>query len=120
MQIDLLSSILSAISKRVNHQSFNTWFKPISFATRDDSTIYLKVPNEIFRDWITSNYFDVMEESLEELNLEGYQLRFLVEEQQALNRNLSAEIPTRATTNVNSYSGVKQFWNCKTDRDRTG
>jgi chromosomal replication initiator protein len=104
MQIDLLSSILSAISKRVNHQSFNTWFKPISFATRDDSTIYLKVPNEIFRDWITSNYFDVMEESLEELNLEGYKLRFLVEEQQALNRNLSAEIPARSSKPVSIHT----------------
>jgi chromosomal replication initiator protein len=104
MQIDLLSSILSAISKRVNHQSFNTWFKPISFATRDDSTIYLKVPNEIFRDWITSNYFDVMEESLEELNLEGYQLRFLVEEQQASNRNLTAEIPTRSAKSLSIHT----------------
>ena len=87
MQADLLSSILSAISKRVNHQSFNTWFKPISHATRDDSTIYLKVPNEIFRDWITNNYFDVIEESLHELNLEGYTLDFLVEEQKSANGN---------------------------------
>src|SRR5256714_1387348 len=87
MQADLLSSILSAISKRVNHQSFNTWFKPISHATREDSTIYLKVPNEIFRDWITNNYFDVIEESLQELNLEDYTLDFLVEEQKPANGN---------------------------------
>lgn len=81
-QIDLLSSILTAISKRVNHQSFNTWFKPISFATKDDSTLYLKVPNEIFRDWISSNYFDVLEESLQELDMEGYQVSFLIEDKQ--------------------------------------
>jgi chromosomal replication initiator protein len=82
IQIDLLSSILTAISKRVNHQSFNTWFKPISFATKDDSTLYLKVPNEIFRDWISSNYFDVLEESLQELDMEGYQVSFLIEDKQ--------------------------------------
>ncbi|MCI0485060.1 MAG: chromosomal replication initiator protein DnaA [Blastocatellia bacterium] len=81
VQIDLLSSILSAISKRVNHQSFNTWFKPISFATKDNSTVYLRVPNEIFRDWISSNYFDVIEESLQELNLEGFKVNFLIEEE---------------------------------------
>jgi chromosomal replication initiator protein len=80
MQIDLLSSILTAISKRVNHQSFNTWFKPISFATKDDSTVYLKVPDEIFKDWITNNYFDVLEESLQELDLSGYKVSFLVED----------------------------------------
>ena len=104
MQIDLLSSILSAISKRVNHQSFNTWFKPISFATRDDSTIYLKVPNEIFRDWITSNYFDVMEESLEELNLEGYKLRFLVEEQQMSHHKPSVEVTSKSVKPVSIHT----------------
>ena len=104
MQVDLLSSILSAISKRVNHQSFNTWFKPISFATRDDSTIYLKVPNEIFRDWITSNYFDVIEESLEELNLEGYKLRFMVEEQQISNRNINTEVQTKPAKPISVHT----------------
>jgi chromosomal replication initiator protein len=110
MQVDLLSSILSAISKRVNHQSFNTWFKPISFATRDDSTIYLKVPNEIFRDWITSNYFDVIEESLEELNLEGYTLRFLVEEQQMSNRSINMETPPKPAKPISIHTqGLSNF-----------
>jgi chromosomal replication initiator protein len=91
MQTDLLSSILSAISKRVNHQSFNTWFKPISFARTDDSTIYLRVPNEIFRDWITNNYFDVLEESLQELELHGFTISFMVEEQKSMSVAVSAE-----------------------------
>ncbi len=91
-QIDLLSSILTAISKRVNHQSFNTWFKPISFATKDDSTLYLKVPNEIFRDWISSNYFDVLEESLQELDMEGYQVSFLIEDKQQAEARTAARI----------------------------
>ena len=81
MHADLLSSILAAISKRVNHHSFNTWFKPITLATKEDSTIYLKVPNEIFRDWIASNYFDVIEESLRELGMPGCQVSFLIEKQ---------------------------------------
>ena len=80
MHPDLLPSILAAISKRVNQQSFNMWFKPISSAKKDDSSIYLGVPNEVFRDWITNNYFDVIEESLHELNLDSYQLRFLIDD----------------------------------------
>ncbi len=105
MQIDLLSSILAAVSKRINHQSFNTWFKPISFATRDDSTIYLKVPNEIFRDWITSNYFDILEESLQELNLEGYTLNFLVEEQKASSAAaVNSELPIKPSRTVSIHA----------------
>lgn len=80
MQTDLLSSVLSAISKRINYQSFNTWFKPIKFAEKDDTTFYFKVPNEMFRDWIVNNYSDVIEESLEELNLQGYHLNFILED----------------------------------------
>src|SRR5215510_187449 len=80
MHSDLLSSILNAISKRVNQQSFTMWFKPISSAKQDDSSIYLGVPNEVFRDWITSNYFDVIEESLHELGLDAHQLRFLIDD----------------------------------------
>jgi chromosomal replication initiator protein len=80
MHVDLLSSILNAISERVNHQSYNMWFKPISSARKDESSLYLSVPNEVFRDWITNNYYDVMEEVLHELGLDGYQLRFTVAE----------------------------------------
>jgi chromosomal replication initiator protein len=80
MRSELLSSILTAISKRVNHQSFDMWFKPISSARKDDSTIYLGVPTEVFRDWITNNYFDVIEESLHELNLDAFQLKFSIDE----------------------------------------
>ena len=80
MHSDLLLSILNAISKRVNQQSFNMWFKPISSARKDDSGIYLGVPNEVFRDWISNNYFDVIEESLHELELDAYQLRFIIDD----------------------------------------
>ena len=76
----LTSAILSAISKRVNYQSFNTWFKPISSADKDDTNVYLKVPSEVFRDWIVNNYSDIIEESLEELDLDGYSIKFLIED----------------------------------------
>ncbi|MFY9556587.1 MAG: DnaA/Hda family protein, partial [Blastocatellia bacterium] len=80
MYSDLLADILNAISKRVNQQSFNMWFKPISSVRQDDTSIYLGVPNEVFRDWITNNYFDVIEESLHELQLSAYQLKFMIAE----------------------------------------
>ena len=56
------------------------WFKPISSARTDDSAIYLGVPTDVFRDWISNNYFDVIEESLHELNLDAYQLKFTIAE----------------------------------------
>jgi chromosomal replication initiator protein len=79
MSSDLLSLILLAVSKRVNYQSFNTWFKPISLAAKDGQTVYLKVPDDISRDWIINNYLDVLEEALEEINLGGCRIELLTE-----------------------------------------
>jgi len=90
MQPDLLSSILSAISKRVNLHSFNTWFKPVSRAAIEDRTLFLSVPNQMFRDWISSNYFDIIEESLEELDLTGYKISLLIEEGASMAANASS------------------------------
>lgn len=100
MRSDLLSSILNSISKRVNQQSFDMWFRPISSARMDESTIYLGVPTDVFRDWITNNYFDVIEESLSELNLDGWQLRFAIDE------SGSAENRPESTSS-NTYYPVK-------------
>jgi len=108
MHSDLLSSILNAISKRVNQQSFTMWFKPISSAKQDDSSIYLGVPNEVFRDWITSNYFDVIEESLHELDLDAYQLRFMIDDAPApaiREPELSSSVPVKSKGSAGIEAG---------------
>jgi chromosomal replication initiator protein len=81
----LWSNILHAIEKRLNRQSFETWFRPIRFDGCDDSeqVLHLRAPNQIIRDWVSSNYSEVLDESLEELNLSEYQVDWMVEEEQS-------------------------------------
>lgn len=71
-------SVLSAVEKRVNHESFTTWFKPISFLGSDAQAIYLKVPDRVFEDWILNNYRDVLDDSLAESELSGREINFEV------------------------------------------
>ena len=71
-------SVLSAVEKRINHESFTTWFKPITFIGSDPSTIHLRIPDQVFEDWILNNYRDVLEESLEEADLIGREINFEV------------------------------------------
>jgi chromosomal replication initiator protein len=80
----LWSNILHAIEKRLNHQSFETWFRPIRFDGCDDSeqVLHLRAPNQVIRDWVNSNYSEVLDESLEELNLADYHVDWLIEEDQ--------------------------------------
>jgi chromosomal replication initiator protein len=81
----LWSNILHAIEKRLNRQSFETWFRPIRFDGCDDSeqVLHLRAPNQVIRDWVSSNYSEVLDESLEELNLADYHVDWMVEEEQA-------------------------------------
>jgi chromosomal replication initiator protein len=75
-EANLWESVLSAVEKRVNHESFTTWFKPIAFLGSDHKSIRLQVPDRVFEDWILNNYREVLEESLEEANLAGRAINF--------------------------------------------
>src|ERR687893_26232 len=82
----LWSDILLAIEKRLNRQSFETWFRPITFDGCDDfeHVLHLRAPNQVVRDWVSSNYSEVLDESLEELNLANYQVDWIVEDDQGI------------------------------------
>jgi chromosomal replication initiator protein len=72
-------SVLAAVEKRVNHESFTTWFRPIAFLESDSSSVHLKVPDRVFEDWILNNYRDVLEESLAEAGLTNKTINFQVD-----------------------------------------
>ncbi len=98
MENNLLNSILSAVEKRVNPLSFDTWFRPIQMSGKEDSTIILQVPNETFRNWISCNYAEILEDSLEELNLQHCTIAFQVEDE-------AADLMADAGTNGNGHYG---------------
>jgi len=76
------SDILHAVEKRLNRQSFDTWFRPIRFDGCDESdhVLYLRAPNQVVKDWVSSNYSEVLDASLDELNLSEYHVDWAVEE----------------------------------------
>src|SRR5919202_4389592 len=79
----LWSDILHAVEKRLNRQSFETWFRPIRFEGCDNSeqVLHLRAPNQVVKDWVSSNYSEVIDESLEELNLSEYHVDWMVEDE---------------------------------------
>jgi chromosomal replication initiator protein len=90
----LWSDILQAVEKRLNRQSFETWFRPIVFDGCDDSeqVLHLRAPNQVVKDWVSSNYSEVLDKSLEELNLAKYHVDWRVEDDQnATNQILTQE-----------------------------
>src|SRR4051812_18660220 len=76
------NNILLAVEKRLNRQSFETWIRPIHFEGYDEAghVLHLRAPNHVVKDWGSSNYSDVLDASLSELNLADYQVDWTVEE----------------------------------------
>ena len=69
-------AVLSAVEKRINHESFTTWFKRINLIETLEDKIILGIPDRVFEDWILNNYREVFEESLAEAGLEGREIVF--------------------------------------------
>ncbi|HVL32469.1 MAG TPA: chromosomal replication initiator protein DnaA [Actinomycetota bacterium] len=71
--------ILGRIETKVNRHSFYTWFKPTSFVADGGSAITVRVPNPLFKDWLTKHYSVVLSEALAEVRRPGTSLVFVAE-----------------------------------------
>jgi chromosomal replication initiator protein len=72
--------VLARIETKVNRHSFYTWFKPTAFVADHDGTIRVRVPNALFRDWLTKHYAAVIEEALGEVQRAGAPIAFVTED----------------------------------------
>src|SRR3954470_14187167 len=101
------SDILLAVEKRLNRQSFETWIRPIHFEGFDEAghVLHLRAPNHVVKDWVSSNYSDVLDASLSELNLSDYQVDWTVEEDsQTSNSITDKEIGSLGTLDLENQT----------------
>ena len=64
---NIWDQVLARIETKVNRHSFYTWFKPTAFVADRDGAIRVRVPNALFRDWLTKHYAAVIDEALAEV-----------------------------------------------------
>src|SRR3954447_17863619 len=108
--MNLWDQILARIETKVNRHSFYTWFKPTSFISEDAASITVRVPNNLFKEWLTKHYSGVLAESLVELKRPLFIVNFIADAQgdqvsialgpdEAVNLQISAP-PVPLTTNA--------------------
>jgi len=78
--VNVWGRILHSLKGRLNQQTLDTWFSPIQFESVDTSqhVIRLRAPNQVVKDWVVTNYGNVLTESLNELRLSGYSVGWVV------------------------------------------
>jgi chromosomal replication initiator protein len=79
MDSSIWDQILSRVETKVNRHSFYTWFKPTAFVADGGSSITVRVPNPLFKDWLTKHYSVVLSEALTEVRRSGAALVFVAD-----------------------------------------
>jgi chromosomal replication initiator protein len=77
---NIWDQVLARIETKVNRHSFYTWFKPTAFLVERDGAIRVRVPNALFRDWLTKHYAGVIEEALAEVQRPGLPVAFVTDD----------------------------------------
>lgn len=75
--MNLWEEILARVETKVNRHSFYTWFRPTSFVTDDRTSVTVRVPNGLFKDWLTKHYSGVISEAMTELKRPNLTVNFL-------------------------------------------
>ena len=77
---NIWDQVLARVETKVNRHSFYTWFKPTAFVSDRDGAIRVRVPNVLFRDWLTKHYAAVIDEALAEVQRAGVPVAFVTED----------------------------------------
>ena len=74
--------ILTALEKKINRQSFDTWFKPTKFSRIEGRILVVSVPTREF-EHIGARYNDLILEAVDQLGVEVDEVSFEAVEQEA-------------------------------------
>jgi chromosomal replication initiator protein len=75
--MNLWDEILARIETKVNRHSYYTWFRPTSFMAEDRTSVTVRVPNALFKDWLTKHYAGVISEATAELKRPNLTVNFV-------------------------------------------
>jgi len=72
--------VLNHLKTHVNTQSYQTWLRPTRLSHVAEGTMFVRVPNREFQDWIQEHYGTMIRETLERLQLTYHQVSYLFDE----------------------------------------
>src|SRR5476651_1290280 len=77
--MNLWDEILGRIETKVNRHSFYTWFRPTTFVSDDRLSVTVRVPNALFKDWLTKHYAGVISEAMTEIKRPNLIVNFVAD-----------------------------------------
>jgi len=75
--MNLWDQILARVETKVNRHSYYTWFRPTTFVAEDRASVTVRVPNALFKDWLTKHYASVITEALADVKRPNIAVNFV-------------------------------------------
>jgi chromosomal replication initiator protein len=72
--------ILQDVKKKVDPNSYETWFEPTLYIGQEKDILYIKVPNSYFRDWLSFHYSGLIGETAQGLFGKAYEIKYIFDE----------------------------------------
>src|ERR1700744_4351946 len=101
--------ILAALEKKINRQSFETWFKPTRYSHITGRKLYVRIPTPEFHH-IGDKYFDLIQEAVDLQKLELDEVTFVTIEEDPSQPPIRKDggfgpVPTHAASAPMNHSG---------------
>jgi chromosomal replication initiator protein len=72
--------IIRVIQKKIDQNSFETWFEPTSYIGQERDSLYIKVPNSYFKDWLSFHYSALINECSQDLFSKVFDLKYIFDD----------------------------------------
>ncbi len=72
--------IMDALRKKIDKNSYETWFEPTSYIGQETNSLYIKVPNSYFKDWLSYHYSSTINSCSQELYGKVFDIKFIFDE----------------------------------------
>jgi chromosomal replication initiator protein len=79
MTAGIWDQVLARVEAKVNRHSFYTWFQPTSLISDTGSTLFVRIPNPMYQEWLTKHYSVIISEALVEVQRPGVDVVFTTE-----------------------------------------
>lgn len=98
--LEIWQATLSELEKKISRPSFETWLKTTRPVSLHNDLLLVSVPNDFTKDWLIGHYVKVINETLQKVSGNNYQVRFIaprldeIADEETL-ENVSLPLPQR-------------------------
>lgn len=72
--------IQRAVKQKIDRNSYETWFAPTVFIGLESDSLYIKVPNSYFKDWLSFHYSSLINNCAQELHHKTYDIKYIYDD----------------------------------------